>query len=803
MKRLYEITFTMLQNYLKIALRSLLRNKVYSFINIFGLAIGMASTALILLWVQNENTFDQHHTKAKEIYRINTDLKISDVETWHWAVTPLKFMDYFKKDVPEIQEASRMNVPYGDFQIRINKELFLEKECVFVDKNWFELFDYQVVDGSLENFKKDKYSIVITESKAKNYFGSQNPIGKTIQHDSLNFQVATVVKDLPSYTGFRFEIFMQNDARLLDAQTLANDSEMGNFNYSTFIQVRKDINANKLSKKLSDLFRKIRGKEGESANLYIQPLAEIHFDNTVQNGSVLLGDKQITYIFGIIALLILVIACINYVNLTTAQASKRAKEVSIKKIIGSSKSGLFYQFFVESIITVLISLGLAIVMINLALPLLEETTQTHFNIVENNQIWFILGFTTFISILLTGIYPSLLLSKFQPLKAIKGISQISAKNSYFRQGLVVFQFTFTIFLLICTGLIFKQLRFIQSKNLGYEKENIFRIELPWDLPSKESIYTALTDKLRNENSISEITAGNGNIIDDHSSSSGNLDWDGRKPDWNPSTGKLTVATNFQEFFKLKMADGRWFNKDNKADEQNVILNETAIKTFKIRKPFIGQRFEFNGAKGQIIGVVKDFHFRSPKEKITPLVLTTEADLYYVYVKTTQAKTAESLAKTQTIWNELIKSKPFKYEFLDENYESLHRREQTQLQLSLTFSSIVLLIACLGLFGLATFTAEARVKEIGIRKVLGASVAQIVQLLSKDFVLLVILGIVIASPIAYWAMNKWLQDFAYRINIEWWVFALAGILSIAIALLTVSYQAIKAAIANPVKSLRTE
>jgi putative ABC transport system permease protein len=793
----------MLQNYLKIALRNLVRNKVYPFVNILGLAIGMASTVLILLWVKNESSFDQHHSKSKEIYRINIESKITDTETRHVAFTPLKFMGYFKKDVPEIQEAARMNVPYGDFQIKINKELFLEKECVFVDKNWFELFDYQIVNGSLIDFKKDKYSVLITESKAKKYFGNQNPIGKIIQHDSINFKVATVVKDLPSYTGFRFEIFMQDEVRLMDPQTLANSSEMGNFDYTTFIQVHKNVNAKALSKKLSDLFLKIRGEKAKNTTVFIQPLAEIHFDNIVQSDNLLHGDKQITYIFGIVALFILIIACINYVNLTTAQVSKRAKEISIKKIIGSSKSGLFYQFFIESIITVLLSLGIAVVLIDLALPFLEETTQTNFTIFENNQIWAVLGFTTLISILLTGIYPSLLLSKFQPLKAIKGISQISAKNSYFRQGLVVFQFTFTIFLLICTALIFKQLRFIQSKNLGYEKENIFRIELPWDMPPNESVFTALTDKLRNENSITEITAGNGNIIDEHGSISGNFDWDGRKPDWNPSTGRFSVAANFQEFFKLKMADGRWFNKDNKADEQNVILNETAIKTFKIRKPFIGQRFEINGQKGQIIGVVKDFHFRSPKEKITPIVLTTEPELFYVYVKTTRAKTAESLAKTQIIWNELVKSQPFKYEFLDDNYEKLHRREQTQLLLISIFSSIVLFIACLGLFGLATFTAEARTKEIGIRKVLGASVTQIVNLLSKDFLKLVILGIVIASPIAYWAMNKWLQDFAYRVEISWWIFALAGMTAIVIALLTVSYQSIKAALANPVKSLRTE
>jgi putative ABC transport system permease protein len=794
----------MLQNYLKIALRNLLRNKVYSFINILGLTIGIASSVLIFLWVQNEVSIDQHHSKSKKIYRINTDLKINETETWHWASTPLKFLDYFKKDVPEIQEATRMNVPYGDFTIKIDQESFLEKTCVFVDENWFELFDYQVVNGSLKDFKKDKFGIILTESKAKKYFGDINPIGKTIQHDTLNFTVATIIKDLPSYTGFRFDIFMQNDARLSNPQIFENDSQLGVFGYSTFVQIRKNVNTKILSKKLSDLFVKIRGEKGKKTKLHLQPIAEIHFDNVTENDNLLHGDKQITYIFGIIALFILMIACINYVNLTTARATKRAREVSIKKIIGSSKSGLFYQFLVESIITVLISFVLAIAFINLALPFLEEITQTHFNVFDNNQIWTILGFAILISILLTGIYPSLLLSKIQPLQTIKGISNISAKNSYFRQGLVVFQFTYTVLLLISTALIFKQLKFIQSKNLGYEKANIFTFEIPWNIPSSQSIYIALMNKFRNEKSIIEATSANENIINSQGQTSGNIDWDGRKPDWDPATAKFSVAGNLQKFFKMEMVDGRWFKEGNKADELNVVLNETAIKTFKIRKPYIGQRFTINEKKGQIIGIVKDFHFKSPKEVITPLVLTTESDwLSSIYIKTTIKNTPQTLAKTKNIWNELVKDRPFKYEFLDDNYEKLHRKEQIQLQLISIFSGIVLFIACLGLFGLATFTAEARTKEIGIRKVLGASVTQIVNLLSKDFLKLVILGIVIASPIAYWAMNKWLQDFAYRVEISWWIFALAGIVAIVIALLTVSYQSIKAALANPVKSLRTE
>jgi ABC-type antimicrobial peptide transport system permease subunit len=379
-----------------------------------------------------------------------------------------------------------------------------------------------------------------------------------------------------------------------------------------------------------------------------------------------------------------------------------------------------------------------------------------------------------------------------------------SKNATFRKGLVVFQFTFTIVLLIGTFFIFRQLQFIQNKKLGYDKSHVFKFSIPWNVKNTEAVQQTMMEQFNAESSIEAVTTANENIIDMRSTHSGSLKWKGKDPKTEPRVGQFCVSANFKDFFDLKLTDGRWFNKTNVGDDNNVVLNETAIKELNIPKPVVGQQFEFHGRKGQVIGIAKDFHFRSPKEKIMSLVLYTNSGWRSsVYIKTSPNQLQKSIATAEKTWKELVPGRAFKYEFLDEIYEKLHRAEQNQLQMFGIFATIVLLISCFGLFGLATFAAEVRTKEIGIRKVLGASVSSVVVLLSKDFLKLVVIAIVLASPIAWWLSNRWLQNFAYHINIDWWVFVLTGILSITIASLTVSYQAIKAGLANPVESLKVE
>ncbi len=795
----------MIRNYLKIALRSILKNRTYSFINITGLALGMATAVLLVLWVQNELSYDGYHRKANNIYRINTHLKINDTESWHWGNTPLKFGEYLKDNTPEIQRFTRLNIPYGDFSLGIKNDIIAEEKLAFVDKNWFQVFDYQLVRGNVKDFERDKNNIAITESRAKKFFGDADPIGKIIKHDSLNFMVQVVLKDLPSNSSFPFEVIAQNEARLVDPKILENDAQWNNFNYQTFIVGSDGMNIKAVSAKFTKLLIKLRAEEDSKTTLELSPLKALHFDSIITTeGMPPAGDRKVLYIFSIIAVFILLIACINYVNLTTAKASQRSKEVSVKKIIGASTGSLFNQFFIESIITSLCAALLAIVLIIYGLPVLGNIVNNHFSLSENPVIWAILGGITLLSVLLTGIYPSILLSSFQPLKLLKGASIGGTKNATFRKSLVVFQFTFTIVLLIGTLLIFRQLRFIQEKNLGYNKEHIFTFTIPWSIKNKEAVKQTMLEKLKAESSIQDVTVSNANIIDLRNTHSGSLNWKGKDPKWEPTVSPFAVLPNLQTFFKLKLSSGRWFEEGNKADENNVVLNETAIKEFKILLPAVGQQFEFNGRKGQIIGIAKDFHFRSPKEKIKPMLMFTGNNwLSSVFVKTAPNQFQKSIAIAEKTWKELVPNVAFKYEFLDESYQNLHRSEEKQLVMFNVFAGIVLLISCFGLFGLATFSAEVRIKEIGIRKVLGASVASIINLLSKDFLILVLISIVLASPIAYWAMDKWLQDFAYHVNIDWWIFALSALLITVIALLTVSYQAIRAALMNPVKSLKTE
>ncbi len=795
----------MLRNHFKIALRNLVRDKVFSFINIAGLGLGMATAVLLILWVQNEWNYDSYHQKAKNIYRINTHLKINETDTWHWASTPLKLAEHLKSSIPEVKTATRLHLPYGDFSLNINNEILNENSIGFIDNHWFEVFDYQFIKGSAEEFVKDKYNIAISETKAKQFFGNTEPIGKIIKHDSLNFVVSAILKDVPSNSIFRLGVLAQNEARMLDPKVLENDSQWNNFNYQTFVVCSEGINTQKVSQKFTQLLKKLQNEKEDNTRLELQSLTNIHTDNEIEaEGMPLAADKTILYIFGIVAIFILLIACINYINLTTAKASQRTKEVGIKKIIGASVGNLFNQFFVESVITSFLAALLAIFLVGWGLPVLENLVENHFSLTTNPIIWLILGIVTMLSIVLTGIYPSVLLSSFQPIKLLKGINIGGAKNASFRQSLVVFQFTFTIVLLISTFFIYRQLRFIQDKKLGYDKENIFTFSILWTIPNKDLLRQTIIEKLNAESSVQDVTSSNEIIIDSRSTHSGSLNWKGKDPSWQPTVSQLAVSANFQDFFKLKLTKGRWFEDANKGDENNVVLNETAVRELKIPQPALGQTFEFHGRKGQIIGVAKDFHFRSPKEPIKPLVMFFGNNwLSTVFVKTTPNQFKNAIAATEKTWKELAPNAAFKYSFLDETYEKLHRGEQHQLQMFGIFAAIVLLISCFGLFGLATFSAEVRTKEIGIRKVLGASIVSIMNLLSKDFLKLVIISFVLASPVAWWLADKWLQDFAYRIEISWWVFVLAGLSAVSIALLTVSYQAIKAALMNPVESLKTE
>lgn len=794
---------------LKFAVRNLLKTRLFGILNITGLAVGMAAAVLILLWVQNELSFDSYHAKAARTYQIITHNKVNKEETWHWSSTPLPLAEQAKR-LPEVEQVTRViNSFWNGLPIRIGDKLSNEKNVACVDGNWFEVFDYTFTDGNPTDFAKNVRSIALTESKAMQLFGQTKAVGKIIRIDTLDYVVRAIFKDNPTNSSFRYNFLLPMEVHLSNPEKYKNDNNWNNFNYETYLLLRPDVNLKKINQKLTSLTQIAKkdsdtGKPDTSITLEAEPIREMHFDTIDRHNTAEQGDKKTVYIFFGLALVILLTACINYVNLTTARASIRAKEVSVKKLIGAAPTQLFGQFMVESTLMCLAAMVLALVLVYGFLPIFNELTDQTFRLdFSNPALWSVLLGTALLSIMLTGIYPAVLLSSFQPIRALHGFNVLGTNNSTFRKSLVIVQFTVSVVFLVATLVVYQQLRFIRNTKLGYERAHLFEFTIPWDVKPKVEA-TTFKSKLLNESSVEDVTISSQNIVEIKSSHSGSLDWDGRPEDFQPTVSQLSVEPNYQKMFGLKMASGRWFAENSTADQENVVLNEAAVKKFKLKQPAVGQRFHFQGHKGIVMGVVKDFHYKSLREKIEPLVLFNNPGWRSgIYIKAVAGQESEAIRAAEKVWAELIPSRPLEYRFLDETFNRLYRSEQRTATLFNAFAGIAVLISCLGLFGLATFTAEMRTKEIGIRKVLGATVLSITTLLSKDFLKLVLVGIVIASPIAYYAMERWLEDFAYRIQISGWIFGAAGILSILIALITVSYQSIKTALTNPTQSLKSE
>ncbi|MFN8346348.1 MAG: ABC transporter permease [Spirosomataceae bacterium] len=793
---------------LKFALRNLLKTRLFGVLNITGLAVGMAAAVLILLWVQNELSFDSYHTNASRTYLIITHNQVNKEETWHWSSTPLPLAEQAKR-LPEVEKVTRVIKSFWNgLPIRIGDKLSNEKNVACVEENWFEVFDYTFTEGNAADFAKNIRSIAMTESKALQLFGHTKATGKIIRIDTLDYVVRVVFKDNPTNSSFGYDFLLPMAVHLSDPQKYKNDNNWNNFNYETYLLLRPDVNLKKVNQKLTGLTQIAKkdsetGKPDTSITLEAEPVQDMHFD-TIDRYNTEQGDKKTVYTFFGFALVILLTACINYVNLTTARASIRAKEVSVKKLIGAAPSQLFSQFMVESALMCLAAMGLALLLVYGFLPVFNQLTDKTFALdFGNTALWGVLVGTSSLAIVLTGVYPAVLLSSFQPIRALRGMNVLGTNNSTFRKSLVVVQFTVSVIFLIATLVVYQQIRYIRNTNLGYERAHLFEFTIPWDVKPKAEA-TTFKSRLLNESSIEDITISSQNIVEIKSSHSGSLDWDGRPTDFQPTVAQISVEPNYQKVFGLTLASGRWFAENSTADQENVVLNEAAVKKFRLRQPVVGQRFHFQGRKGIVMGVVKDFHYKSLREKIEPLVLFNQPGWRSgIYIKAVAGKEAEAIRAAEKVWAELVPSRPLEYRFLDETFDRLYRKEQRTATLFNAFAGIAVLISCLGLFGLAAFTAEMRTKEIGIRKVLGATVLSITALISKDFLKLVLAGIVIASPIAYYAMEKWLQDFAYRIQISGWVFVGAGMLSVLVALVTVSYQAIKTALTNPTHSLKSE
>lgn len=794
----------MIKNNIKIAFRSLLRHKAFSFINILGLAVGIAACFLIYMYVAFETSFDKFHTKADRIYRVVADV-VTPTETIKssWVTSPVAIN--LKRDFPEIEDAARI----AEDQLLVKKGniKFEEKHAVLADSTLFNIFDFPLIAGDKKTALVEPMSVIISQTTAKKYFGDTNPMGQEIQltGDALNAKITGVMKDIPKNSQIEADIIVSQSSTKKVQGYGMSDSEWTNHTNYTYILVKPNTNVKALEAKFPAFQELHHGADAKKLQmqdyLSLEPLLDVYLKS--KRGGFVTGNIKNIYIFSAIAIFILLIACVNFINLTTARSTERAKEVGIRKVAGALRFQLARQFISESIIICLIAFILSIVLAAISLPLFNQLAGKEISSsIFNNPLHIISLFFLSIFIgLAAGFYPSLVLSSFKPVSVLKGRFSTGTRGLILRKSLVVFQFTISIILIAATIIVYRQLNYMRSQDLGFSKEQTVVINTSWDKNKdvfKQSL-SAIPGVLSTTMS-SHVPGGGFN--------SAYSEVENKKGEMQKSNLDLYfVDFDYIKQYNLKLAAGRSFSKDFSTDStQAMVINEAASKMLGYSTPqeAIGRKFSQWGKKGQIIGVLKDFHYKSLQSNITPLVMRYEPwGIGVVSVKVSAANLPKTLKEIGDKWAQLIPNRPFEYSFLDDSFDKQYSTEDHFGNLFFNFAVLAIFISCLGLLGLSSYSTMQRTKEIGIRKVLGANVAGIVNLLSVEFIKLVLIALVIAIPIAWYGMSKWLLDFAYRSNIAWWVFGLAGLAAVVIAFSTISYQAIKAAMANPVKSLRTE
>ncbi|GGH66590.1 putative ABC transport system permease protein [Filimonas zeae] len=789
----------MFRNYFKTAWRNLLKNKFYSVINITGLAIGLAVGIMILLWVQDETSFDTFHTNAAHIYKVNSHLGNANAQVWGVAPAPLTV--FAKESVPDVVNGVRVMRRWNNLIIQTGNDKLYENTTAYADSGFFSLFSFPLLQGNPDKPFTDMHSVVLTASTAKKLFGTEQAVGKTLQINKEHTVVSAVMQDFPGNSVMQYNMIfpMTLYARNFteaggngDWKTI--DADLGGYNYDIYFQLRPQATPEAVAKKITSIFYQHKsGEDADGSHFVLQPLTSLHLETPDGNK----GAQQTARIFLLVAALILIIACINYVNLSTARSMQRAKEVSMRKIAGAARQQLFAQFIVESALLFLFATLLAFGIIYLLLPLYNDLSgkNLRFNLLSAN-VWLVTGGAILGTLLLSGIYPALLLSSFRPLQALKGKLTAGIATTTFRKTLVVTQFVFSTALIISTVVIASQLQYMRSKNLGFNKEQVFTFRLD---KATFPHFDVLRNKLAQMPGVLGITCS-GSGLAGINGTTGDTDWEGKAPNSSMMIHEREVDENFIPLLQMQMVAGRNFTGEG--DSARYILNETAIRQMGIKDP-IGKRFSLHENKGIITGVVKDYNYSSLRTAVEPIIMYYSRQNYHIYVKTTTQAAEAVIAAAKKNWEAYGSDFPFSYSFLDADFEKMYRADQRAGNLFKVFAVVTIFISALGLLGLATYTAQVKTKEMGIRKVLGASVPHITSLMAREFVQLVVLAFIIATPLAAIAMYKWLQNYTYRIQLQWWMFALTGVAAVAIALLTVAHQAIKTAIANPVNSLKAE
>ncbi len=792
----------MFKNYFKTAWRNIVRNKAFSAINISGLALGITCSLLIMLWVQDERSIDGFHANGSQLYQVY-ERQYYDGKVDAGYPTQGLLADELKRVIPGIQYASGLEYAAApgtlstfEAQTKINK-----MSGFFAGADFFSMFSFPLLEGKPQSALNTPEGIAISRKMAELFFGSpEKAIGQTIRYENKDeLQVTAVFENIPSHSSMQFD-FLRSWKAFVKENAWVNN--WGNTSPATYVQLSGGADPLEVKSRIKDFVYNYRQKEkGFVVELDLQSYPEKYLHSSFKNGKIDGGRIEYLRLFTLVAAFILLIACINFMNLATARSVKRSKEVGVRKVIGASRYALIGQFTGEAVLLTCISVLIAVIVVALLLPAFNTLTGKQLYLpVTRPFFWLFLAGLLLTTGLVAGSYPAFFLSSLKPVKVLKGSLRFSWSATFFRKTLVVFQFALSVVFIVGMIVIYKQMNYVQSINLGYDRENLVYIPIEGDLVKNYAQFKEEAGKLPGILSVSKMR-NSPTVIEHHT---GSIGWPGKDPNLTVSFADGVVGYDFVKTMKLELKDGRDFSRDFGTDSASFLLNETAVAKMGYKNP-VGQTVTWGNRPGKVIGVLKDFHFNSIHQSIEPLILRLDENWGWgtILVRTAAGKTRETIAGLEKINKSLNPKFPFTYRFSDLEYMKLYKSEQVVSKLSNYFAFLAVFISCLGLLGLAMFTAEQRTKEIGVRKVLGASVPNIIALLSSYFIKLVLVAILIASPIAWYAMNKWLQGFAYKIDMSWWIFAFSGLLIIGVALLTVGYQSIKAAVANPVKALRSE
>ncbi len=784
----------MLMNYVKIAIRNLWREKYFAIINLSGLSLGISCSIFIFLWVNDELSYDRFHKHGKHLFRVmETQFYAGgDIQTGH--STPGLLAEALQAEIPEISHAVKMTWESQEL-LTVGKESHKEKGR-YASPEFFEMFTFPLTSGNSKTALLKPYSVVISGQIAERYFGDDNPVGKMIRlNNSEDYEVTGILADIPFNSSLRFDFVLPIEHFEKVNQWLR---EWGNNGVRTYILLRADASPAAVEAKIKDFIKQKLPKA--TVDLFIQPYAEMYLHDSFKNGKQDGGRIDYVQSFSVVAVVVLVIACINFMNLSTARSLKRAKEIGIRKTNGASRKSLIFQFMSEACAFSFLAMLFAVFLVELLLPVFRQLTGKEIHLHYNDPGFLLtLAGIAIATGIISGIYPSVFLSSFNTLNVLKGTLKFATGSTFFRKGLVVFQFCLTTVLIFCTIVVYRQMEFIKTKNLGFDRENLAYLVLEGDLLKNLETFQQEASRLPG---IKSVAVASANPLEAGSSTVA-VNWPGKLPDEQVLFTQIATGSEYVKTMDLTLLEGRDFSQSIASDTSAYLVNEETVKKMRLQDP-VGQTITFWNRPGKIIGVIKNFHLNSLHTAIEPLIIHNHpAWTWYLIARIEKGRTVESMDGLARLTARLNPAYPFEYHFVDETFEQQYKSETTVGTLANYFAFLAITISCLGLLGLIIFAAEQRTKEIGIRKVLGATIQHIVVLLSKDFILLIAIAFILSSPLAYYVMKNWLLNFAYHTDIGWTVFMAAGVVSFLVAFLTVGIQAWKAATSNPSRSLRAE